>query len=348
MRACIALALILALSISGTAAGLSFDRAWETTMPENVLDIAISDDGRTIVVITAAALSCFDADGTPLWEVPGRHAETIGISGDGSLVVAGGEDLRLYDRSGALVFRHDTGFFAFGTAISPDGTCIAGGFDNTSMIVFRKNDTGAYEQSAIVRTSEDVISIALSLDGRQIVTGEQDGAVRYYTGEGRLLWSYATGSTALSCSTTGDGAYVAVGADHGVAELLNRNGRVLWRQVSGERRAAVGTSGDGSLLALGGNSITFFSTNGTRVGGIDGSIATSLAVAGSGPVAAGAGKTVALYRPASVTPTEDEAAAPTPAAAPERTGGEAPPTPAEATAPVLAGLAALLGARRQG
>jgi len=347
MRAGVAVALILALSIAGTAAGLSFDRAWETTMPENVLDIAISDDGETVVVLTAAALSCLDAEGTPLWEVPGRHAQTVGISGDGSLIVTGGEDLRLYDRSGALAFRHDTGFFAFGTAISPDGSCIAGGFDNTRLIIFRKNGTGAYEQSTVVNTTEDVIALSLSLDGGHIVTGEKDGTIRYYTGEGRPLWSYATGSATLSCSMTDDGGYVAVGADHGVAELLNRNGRVLWRQVSGERRPAIGISADGSLVAPGGDGIRFLSTNGTDIGSITAGAATSLAVGGEGPVVAGSGRTVALYRPVYRTEAEEDTTVSTPTAEPEKPEGEAP-TPTQSAAPLFAAVAALLCARRRG
>ncbi|HDS64200.1 MAG TPA: hypothetical protein ENN52_08835 [Methanofollis liminatans] len=345
MRA--AIALILVLCLAGTAAGLSFDRAWAATTPENVLNIAVSDDGKTVVVLTAATLSCLDADGTPLWEVPGRHTQTVGISGDGSLIVTGGEDLRLYDRSGALAFRHDTGFFAFGTAISPDGSCIAGGFDNTRVIIFRKNGTGAYEQSAVVNTTEDVIALALSLDGGHIVTGEKDGTIRYYTGEGRPLWSYATGSATLSCSMTDDGGYIAVGADHGIAELLNRNGRVLWRQVSGERRPGTALAGDGSLVALGGDGIGFFSTDGTEIGRIGGEEIISIALSGNGTVAAGAGRAVALYRPASRAPTEEERMASTPTAEPEKPEGETP-TPTQSAAPLLAAVAALLCARRQG
>lgn len=347
MRAGVAVALILALSIAGTAAGLSFDRAWETTTPENVLDVAVSDDGETVVVLTPAALSCLDAEGTPLWEVPGRHAQTVGVSGDGSLIVTGGEDLRLYDRSGALAFRHDTGFFAFGTAISPDGSCIAGGFDNTRLMIFRKNSTGAYEQSAVVNTTEDVIALSLSLDGGHIATGEKDGTIRYYTGEGRPLWSYVTGSATLSCSMTDDGGYVAVGADHGVAELLTRNGRVLWRQVSGERRPAVVIAADGSFVALGGDGIRFFSTNGTNIGSIPAGAVTSLAIGGEGPVVAGSGRTVVLFRPLSRTPAEDETVAEALTAAPQRPEGETP-TPAEAAAPLFAAVAALLCARRRG
>lgn len=347
MRRGVAVALILALSIAGTAVGLSFDRAWETTTPENVLDLAVSDDGETVVVLTAAALSCLDADGTPLWEVPGRHAQTVGISGDGSLIVTGGEDLRLYDRSGALVFRHDTGFFAFGTAISPDGSCIAGGFDNTSTMIFRKNGAGAYEQSAVVNTTEDVIALSLSLDGGHIATGEKDGTIRYYTGEGRPLWSYATGSATLSCSMTDDGGYIAVGADHGVAELLNRNGRALWKQVGGERRPAVVIAAEGSFVALGGEEIKLFSKNGTEIGSIPAGAVTSLAVGGEGPVVAGSGRTVALYRPLSGTPAEDETVAETPTAAPQRQEDETP-TPTQSAAPLLAAVAALLCARRRG
>lgn len=349
MRRGIAAALVLALSIAGAATALSFERAWETTMPENVLDIAISDDGETVAVLTSATLSCLGADGTPLWEVPGRHAGTVGISGDGALIVTGGEDLRLYDRSGAAVFRHDTGFFAFGTAISPDGSCIAGGFDDSSMIIFRKNDTGAYEQATVIQTGEDVVSLALSMSGEIIVTGEKDGTVRYYTGEGRPLWSYATGSAALSTSVTGDGRYIIVGADHGVGELLNGNGRPLWRQVSGERRPGAALALDGSLVALGGEGIGFFSTDGTEIGRIGGGETASVALSGGGAVAAGAGKVVTLYRPAVRTPTGEETTLPAPAARQDRQEGDAPPpAPTQSAAPILAAVAALLCARGRG
>jgi hypothetical protein len=214
-------------------------------------------------------------------------------------------------------------------------------------MIFRKNGAGAYEQSAVVNTTEDVIALSLSLDGGHIATGEKDGTIRYYTGEGRPLWSYATGSATLSCSMTDDGGYIAVGADHGVAELLNRNGRALWKQVGGERRPAVVIAAEGSFVALGGEEIKLFSTNGTDIGSIPAGAITSLAVGGEGPLVAGSGRTVALYRPLSGTTAEDETVAEAPTAAPQRQEDETP-TPTQSAAPLLAAAAALLCARRRG
>jgi len=354
MRRGVAVALILALSIAGTAAALSFDRAWEITMPDAVLDLAISEDGGTTAILTTTALFCVDADGTRRWEVPGRHAQTVDISGDGSLIVTGGEDLWAYDRNGTPAFRHEIGFFAFGTAVSRDGSCIAGGFDNTSLMIFRKNDTGLFEQATVAHTTEDVICIALSRDGGQIVTGEKDGMIRYYTGDGRLLWSYGTGSGTLFTSVTDDGGYVAVGADHGVAELLNGNGRLLWKQVSGERRPGIGIDANGSLIALGGEGIRFFSQDGSEICAIPAGEVTSLAVAGrASATVAGSGSTVTLYRPASGTTASPETTVATPTTSPPENGDGGQPTPAQSAAPIPAAAAigviiALLNRRRQG
>lgn len=357
MKAGIAFFLVFILSIAGTVSGLSFTPAWETVMPDAVVDVAASDDGGTIAVLTGTSLACFDADGTQRWTVPARHSQNVGISGDGSLVVTGGEYLQVYDGNGETAFRYENGYFAYGTAISRDGTCVAAGFDNASLFVFRKNETGVFERTVKIETDDDIVAVALSGSGDRIAAGEKDGAIRYYTGEGRLLWSYDTGSLTFSIEMSGDGEQIFVGADHGVADTFNGNGRLLWKKIDGDGRPAIGIAADGSLFALGGDGIELFARDGSERGSIAESDAAALAVAGNGTaISAAAGKTVTLYRPAPGTTVEETAAATTMPTAAQTTAAGAeqptPTTPAQSPAPIAAAvgagaIAAILNGRKR-
>lgn len=223
---------------------------WDVTVPGEVKQVALNADGTGVAVLSDRTLSWYNRDGARCWEVPANNAETIDISDDGSLLVSGGADLRIYDRDGGRAFRLDTGYFALGTGVSPEGSCIAAGFDNKSLTILRADTTEDFAPSWTVETTEDVISVALAENGSSLAACTKDGMVNVYTGEGRLLWRYDTGSEGLTCAITGDGSYIVVGTDHGGVLLLNRNGVLIREEVVGERLPAVSISADGSVVAV--------------------------------------------------------------------------------------------------
>ncbi|MDD4255946.1 MAG: PQQ-binding-like beta-propeller repeat protein [Methanofollis sp.] len=340
--------------MAGTAmAGPSFEPVWEKTFSDTVKDVAISADGSTVAARTDSTLHCYTADGALLWEVPGGHGRHLGISGDGSLVAVDGEDLRAYDGTGARVFRHTNGYFALGVGISPDGSCIAGGFDNESLVLFRKNAVGVFLPSWSVRTDDDIVTLDLADNATSLVAGTKNGMVLRYAGDGRLLWRYGTGSSSLSCSVTGDGSYIAVGADHGVASCINRNGNLLWTTVSGDRLPGVGVAGEGALIAVGGEGIVLNSPGGEVLSTVIDTPAHALAISGDGKriVAAGEGKRVTLYQAREETPGIETATMP---ATPPMTDSQetAPAEPEAARSPlgacsaIIAIFTAMYGMRR--
>lgn len=290
--------LLLFFGLTGIAtAGPSFETAWQKTMTDSVEDVTVSADGSTVAVLTDSSLICYTTDGTVLWEVPADHARHVGISEDGTLIVADGEDLRAYDGTGTRVFRHSNGYFAFGVGVSPDGSCLAGGFDNNSLVLFRKNATGTFLPSWSVETDDDVVALDLADNASSVVSGEKNGMITRYGDDGRVLWRYDTGSRELSCSVAADGAYIAVGADHGTIFCINRNGNLLWTASSGDRLPGVRIARDKDLIVAGGEEIVLRSTDGEDLGTVSDTPAHALGVSGDGKkIAAAEGKTVTFSR----------------------------------------------------
>ncbi|QSZ67112.1 hypothetical protein RJ40_06170 [Methanofollis aquaemaris] len=324
----------------------------EVTVPGEIKEIALNTDGTGMAVLSDQTLSWHNSDETPGWEVPANNAETIGVSEDGSLLVSGGADLRTYDRDGGRAFRFDTGYFALGTAVSPEGSCIAAGFDNKSLTVFRADTQDGFEPVWTAGTTEDVISMALADNGSHLAACTRDGMVNSYTGDGRLLWRYDTGSERLTCAVTGDGSYVVVGADHGVVLLLNRNGILIREEVVGERLPAVSISADGSVVAIGGDDgVVLRSLQGDDLGTIGNGSVQAVALSADGSrVAAGQGEHLALFSTGTDEIMPVTAAAASTTAGTDTTGGE--PVPARtqqaglSVLPALAAVALLLGGRR--
>lgn len=346
--------LLLFFGLTGiAAAGQSYETAWQKTMTDSVEGVAVSADGSTVAVLTDSSIICYAADGTVLWEVPGDHARHIGISGDGTLIVADGEDLRAYDGTGTRVFRHSNGYFAFGAGVSPDGSCIAGGFDNNSLVLFRKNATGTFLPSWSVETDDDVVALDLADNASSIVSGEKNGMVTRYGDDGRVLWRYDTGSRELSCSITADGSYIAVGADHGVISCINRNGNLLWTTTSGESLPGVGIARDEDLVAAGGEEIVLRSADGEDLGTVSDTPAHALAISGDGNrIAAAEGKTVTFYRaveemPAAGTGTLSETPTPATPDTTDEPETNATQSPLPVWVVVLSIAAALYCVRRQ-
>ncbi|MDK2975435.1 MAG: hypothetical protein PWP08_1806 [Methanofollis sp.] len=350
------IAVFFLTGIAGPAmAAPAFEIAWEKTAGDTVNDVAISADGSTIAVLTGSTLECYAADGGLRWEVPGGHARHVGMSEDGSAVVIDGEDIRAYNGTGAQVFRHANGYFAFGVGISPDGSCIAGGFDNESLMLFRKNATGVFLPAWSVGIDDDIIALDLAENASSITAGDRDGMLLRYADGGRLLWRYDTGSSRLSCSITSDGSYIVVGADHGAASCINSNGKRLWTAISGDGLPGIGIAEDKPLIAVGGESVTLRSPGGEVLDTVSDKPAHALAISGDGRtvVTADNGKTVTLYRACEEAPVTGSTTLPgTPArttTVPEETAPtetEAASSPPGAFSAIVSVFAAMYCIRR--
>ena len=333
---------------------------WVLTSTEQpgftVLDIAVSGDGAYRAVTGDGGVILLTAAGTELWRIPDGRYRSIALSGDGEVVVAGGdgilvrnmngtvlatvssrnfinevavtaagsrivvavddETLRTYDTTGMLLQTTDTGDDLISVAVSPEGTYIAGGSDTGNVVLY--SDSGEVRWSYQL-SREPVISVAMADGGRTIAAVSEDGAVALLSRAGRLLWS-GTASHSGGVALTADGTTGAVADLQGI-RVIERDGTPAGRIAEAGAPVAFAMDGAGRyVMSTDGTCVTCFERGCT--GGPDASACQT-----------------ALPAPPSPEPSPAIPAEETPA------GGEHP-TPTQSPVPLTAVVAGLLlGAR---
>jgi hypothetical protein len=113
---------------------------------------------------------------------------------------------------------------------SPDQQTIAAGSEKEVLIWQLPAAKG---QEAALKLAHDdyVYSVAFTPDGKILVTGCEDGAVRFWDSHtGKIIRTVAkvhNGSAVYAVATSGDGAYLATGGYDGYVQLWNLPGRTL-------------------------------------------------------------------------------------------------------------------------
>ena len=191
----------------------------------------------------------------PLWSYgtaekePYSQVWSISVSSDGDYIATGSIDnkVRLFDRSGNLIWSRETGDRVYSVSISSDGNFVAAGSRDHKVYFF--NGTGnllwSYETRLAVR------SISISSDGGYIAAGSEDGRVYLFDRSGSLLWSYKTRETLESVSISSDGRCVAAGSEDFKVYFFDRPGTLLWSYETGGPVPTVSISSDGSYVAAG-------------------------------------------------------------------------------------------------
>jgi hypothetical protein len=177
-----------------------------TTEAVNAVHISPAKD--QIIVSTSKALRSFNLSYVPNWYDDTISPGLLGISGDGTgIVVANGNHIRLYHGSGTLLWdRQIPGGVVISLAFSRDGSTIAAGRDDGTVVVLDRNGTLLWTGKAGMW----VTSVGISDDGTLIGTGSIDNRVYLFNREGTVLGVSPTKSPVKSNSVavSGDGSFV--------------------------------------------------------------------------------------------------------------------------------------------
>jgi outer membrane protein assembly factor BamB len=261
------LAVVVAGGIACPVQGdtLSGEEVWRSGIGDRVVEVTLSQDGRTGAAITGDRVYFFDQNGTTLWSYPVSRGRSVAISTDGERIAAGGDQFLLFDQDGEVLWHHAPTSRIQGVAIAADGrTAYAGA--GTDLLAFSLDEGRSAANTSWSSDIEDhICSISIDGEGSSIIAGGDSGDIYFYHGDGQLLWRYRTGSSGIRVAISHDGSTVAAASPKRVIFLLNRHGRLLWKSPTDEAVTDVSLSGDGSTLAVADGGITVFNRDGEVV-----------------------------------------------------------------------------------
>lgn len=241
---------------------ISGEEIWRAELGSRIVAAALAQDSLDSAVATEESINLYDRNGTLLWSYPVSHGRCIAVSSDGERIAAGGDHLLLFDRKGEVLWRYKPESRVQGVAITADGHTVCAGTGTTLRIFSLDDGRTTANDSWSSDAGDPIESVSIDDMGSSIVAADNQGSVYFFSGEGRLLWNYRTGSSGIQVAISGDGSTIAAESPGKVVRLFNRNGRLLWRSSLQERAADVSISKDGSTLVLAGGGITMFDRNG--------------------------------------------------------------------------------------
>ncbi len=192
------------------------------------------------VIDTATATEIFSADA---FGAGGR----FNISGDGSILVLGGFDLRVLKRQGSvwvpvITYNAPTSWFGWGSAVSRDGSTVGvmshdygAAYLNTATRIFDVPSgtlLGTYPTTGAGGFQDSIAGAAMSDDGSVLAVcswGTQNNAhpeVLIFDRGVNLIGSVDTPGSPFGIDMTGNGRYVLVGSKAVHANTFGNGGRV--------------------------------------------------------------------------------------------------------------------------
>jgi len=188
-----------------------------TTMPEEICRIAVSDDGSISAVASnsrcswrgaSGTISGVDPNGRILFIYPVELSFIdIGISRNGERIVGVDENqLYAFDRSGKLLWNYSNYPQFRSVAVSLDGQYVSAG---SQYYVWYFNRTGALLWNHY-QNKGSVNAVSVSGDG-SIIVAASSNKILTFDKTGTLLWQYTTLSDVTSVSISKDGNYLAAG-----------------------------------------------------------------------------------------------------------------------------------------
>jgi WD40 repeat protein len=242
-------------------------KIWETTLPNAVRSIDISDDGKTIVVSAKS-------EGTYIYDSTGKRVggnksynALIRISSTGGRIVGVSQGVMcLYSRTGDCS-EFDEGI----VGTEPDFLELSGSgnsavFNDAQRVrsVFLTNKTLRWTS----RATGDATSLAMTPSGSGILVGTENGNVDLFDEYGNRSWSYASNpgnkqAAGITCvALSKEGTVAAAGSYDGKIFALNSKGVEIWSNQTKDHIHHIAMSADGTLVvATGEETVYAFSTS---------------------------------------------------------------------------------------
>ncbi|HWI65400.1 MAG TPA: S-layer homology domain-containing protein [Symbiobacteriaceae bacterium] len=174
-----------------------------------------------------------DMQGRELWRIPtGNECWALDTSADGQLIAAGCHDGNAYvaDANGKLLWKKAVGGELYGVRFSPDSTLLL--VDRGP----KGENFGVYQARSgeLVWTPGEqlgqVRGARWSSDGQRLATAHNEGEVRMWTRDGKLLWRNFIGEVPFEFEM--DGAYNVYGGGKTqyISSLDGTTGALRWRR----------------------------------------------------------------------------------------------------------------------
>lgn len=319
----------------------------------SIQDVAVSGDGAYRAITGDGGVLLLTPAGTELWRSPDGRYRSVALSGDGEILVAGGDGVLVRHKNGTILATVPSRNFVNEVAITADGSRIVVAFDDETL---RTYDTkGTLLQTT--DTGDDLMSVAVSPEGTYIAGGTDTGNVVLYSDAGEVRWSYQLSrEPVISVAMADGGRSIAAVSEDGAVALLSRAGRLLWKGTA-PHSGGVALTADGIIGAVADlQGIRFIERDGSPAGSIpEAGSPVAFAMNGAGTyVMSTDGTRVTCFErgcvggpdaSASVTPLPAPASPETSPVIPmeETPAGGARPVPTQSPAPLVATLAGLIG-----
>jgi WD40 repeat protein len=248
---------------------LSLKKQWESTLPDRINSLSISDNGARIA---------FSVGGTGIYVYDGKTGKRIGYSKEySSIITMSGrgnaiagismvQGLKAYNPTGTIRKKYDIALPGEPAHLLMD--------TNGSVVVFNggphiiafnlSSGTEAWERTS----ASDINMLAMMPSGKYFVAGTENGTVDYYDSNGNLNWTYysnsgtGSGQAIEAVAMTRDGSKIIAGSSDGKIILLDSDGNLIWKFTTVRdpvRRVTI--AADGSLaIAASETTIYAFST----------------------------------------------------------------------------------------
>lgn len=212
----------------------------------HILDVAVSGDGAYRAVTGDGGVLLETAAGTEMWRSPDGRYRSVALSGDGDILVAGGDGVLVRHKNGTVLATVPSRNFVNEVAVTADGSRVIVTFDDETLRTY--DTTGALLQTT--DTGDDLMSVAVSPEGTYIAGGTDTGNVVLYSDSGEVRWSYGLSrEPVISIAMADGGRTIAAVSEDGAVALLSRAGSLLWRGAA-PHSGGVAVTADGSTGAV--------------------------------------------------------------------------------------------------
>src|SRR6266404_3490798 len=238
---------------------------------DGVNSVAVSSDGKTIVSTGDGGVVRLWEQRTPSEPSEGNAGPVVSalFSSDGQTIITAGSDGRIlqWDRDGAPVKNalngsddlQVTDAVTVTAALGPDAKLLVIGRADGKLLL-RKQQGAIRDQPFGGDHTGPVTSIAVSGDGKMIVSGDVNGTVRLWDQEGRPIGQPSKGhdGRVVSVALSFNGQTIVSGGSDGKVLRWNLQGSPVWPPLgasfSSGKGEAVAVSPDGKTIASGSES----------------------------------------------------------------------------------------------